>query len=147
MKVNSLPILILSTVLGLSACASTAGKKFDTTAVSKVKIGQTTTQDTILALGEPFSRNIAADGTEAWQYQFIEGKAKVGAKAFIPYAGAFLGNTTKTKLETSTLDLKFSSNTLRACNLKFTTSNETSGGMLNGKTTGNKTSREVACGQ
>jgi len=136
------------TIAGLmTGCASTAGQKFDATAVDQVKIGQTTTQDTIAALGEPFSRNFAADGSETWKYQFIQGNGKISAKAFIPYAGPFLGNTAKSTLETSTLDLKFSENTLTYCNLKFTTSNESSGGYLNGKTSGNQTSREIACGQ
>ena len=145
MKIQS-KILIVASIVALSACSTTSGKKFDTSAVDKIKVGQTTTENAIGVLGEPYSRNIAADGTEKWTYRFTEGKGSLSATSFIPVAGGFLGGT-KTEINTSTLDLAFTNKVLTTCKLLYTESNEKSSGFMGIQSKGNETSREIACGE
>lgn len=83
----------LTVIIGallVTSCAHSAGTDFNVDNVSAVKIGMTTPAQTIAALGEPFSRNISADGSEDWLYQRIDTIGSVNAKAFIPIVGPYL---------------------------------------------------------
>ncbi len=131
----------------LSACATTSGQQFDSSAIDSIKIGQTTTSQTLAALGEPYSRNVSADGTEAWRYFQFEGKTGINAASFIPVAGSFLGES-KTKTKSQILELNFTDDVLAKCLFRIENSSTREGMALSMKgSTGGTTSKEIACGQ
>ena len=114
---NRLAACVGALALSLAGCASTSGRNFDTNRVSEMRIGQTTPSQTIAALGEPYSRNIASDGSEQWKYFLAKGKSRITGKQFIPFVGPFLKGATKAELEQKTLDLTFSGGVLATCKL------------------------------
>lgn len=140
--------LTLSLASALAACSTTVGRDFSTDNVSQMQVGQTTTEQTISALGEPFSRNIAADGSEKWQYQFQKSSARVKGKSFIPFVGPYLNNSGNVKIDRRTLDLEFQGGVLSSC--KFTIRKSDSDGSAMGGAVigavGGGTTQEMVCG-
>ena len=150
MKLKKIAQLTIAGFL-LTACATTVGNDFDVASVDKMKIGTTTATQTMQALGEPFSRNISADGTEKWTYQFTKGKGGPSAKAFVPVVGAFLKDSYKTSLEHRQLNLGFGNDILVSCNLSSRTNKTSSsvhaGGISLAAGAGAGTTKEIACGE
>ncbi|MEP3422879.1 MAG: hypothetical protein ABJN35_14155 [Erythrobacter sp.] len=114
---EKLAVSVGAIALSLAGCASTAGQNFDTARVSEMRIGQTTPQQTIAALGEPYSRNIAIDGSEQWMYFLAKGKSRITAKHFIPFVGPFMSGASEAELEQKTLNLSFANGVLASCKL------------------------------
>lgn len=142
--------LSLGLATALSACSTTVGRDFDTDNVSQMQVGQTTTEQTITALGDPFSRNIAPDGSEKWQYHLTKASGRLTGKHFIPFVGPFLKGANKGKMESRILDLGFQSNVLSSCKLVLRNSSGSGGGLTGGGTAAEMiaggTTREIACG-
>lgn len=142
--------LALATTATLGACTTTTtvGENFDTSRVDELKIGQTTSAQTLAALGEPYSRNFAADGSEQWEYHMSQYKSSPKAKAFIPLVGLYTSNSTKQSQEHKTLALSFSNDVLASCKLTMR-ENEASGNIASAVQEAGQggTSRELACGE
>ena len=60
-------LLLAGIMLG---CTTTAGMKFDTTAVDHIQVGQTTKADVITMLGLPWESQKISNGSEVFDYQY-----------------------------------------------------------------------------
>jgi len=66
-----------------------------------IKLGGTTTNQALNALGNPEQRNISIDGEETWIYNLTKVSATPSAAIFVPYIGGLLNqNSTTTNSET-----------------------------------------------
>jgi hypothetical protein len=65
-------LLIILAVLFIG-CAYRAGRKYDTTAIDRIAVGQTTESDVITMLGMPLSENKLSNGITVFQYTYGEG--------------------------------------------------------------------------
>lgn len=134
----------------VTACAHSVGADFNVDKVSAIKIGATTPSQTIAALGEPYSRNINTDSSEDWVYRRIDTKASMNAKAFVPVVGAYLKDSSSTKVNQKELKLRFENGILKSCEMKLSSSKGTGSAMSGGgvveATTGG-TTKNIACGQ
>jgi hypothetical protein len=128
--------------LALAGCSSSpTSTPINTEASSRLKIGISTTTEVESNLGTPLTRNVLANGDEAWAYQYT----KTGANpiAFVPYLGAvdlFYGSHSS---EGQTLNLTFQKKILTSC--KFTAMSATTGPMVSGMSTQTSTV-EKKCG-
>jgi len=134
----------------LTACAHSVGTDFNVDNVSAIKIGSTTPSQTIAALGEPYSRNINTDSSEDWVYRRIDTKASMNAKAFVPFVGAYLKDSSSTKMDQKEIKLRFENGVLKQCEMKLSSSKGTGsamsgGGVMEAATGG--TIQNIACGQ
>lgn len=94
-------LLILITVLSLSACMS-MGKKVDQEKVSQFVKGKTTYTEVVQQLGKPTQSTINSDGSRTAMYIYIQSQAN--AATFIPIVGAFMGGA---ESENTTVTLNF----------------------------------------
>lgn len=65
--------LIFLILIFLSGCATTHGTKINTTNIPKIEKGKTTKQEVLMLFGEPLSKQLNANGTETWTYEFTKG--------------------------------------------------------------------------
>jgi len=150
MKRNTFFITTVIAASLVTACAHSVGEDFNLDNVSAIKIGSTTPSQTIAALGEPYSRNINTDSSEDWVYRRIDTKASLNAKAFVPVVGAYLKDSSSTKVDQKELKLHFENGILQHCEMKLSSSKGTgstaSGGGITEAATGG-TTQNIACGQ
>lgn len=64
---NLLLLLLAGMFLG---CSHTAGSKYDTTAVDRIGVGQTTESQVIAMLGGPLSQEKLSNGTTVYRYAY-----------------------------------------------------------------------------
>lgn len=137
--------LTLTAIMG-TACTTTAGQKFDSTAIDQIKIGKTTTAQTRSTLGEPYSQNVASDGTETWKYFQLDGKNSTNAAGFLPVVGPFMSNVSS-ETQTKTLELNFENNVLKKCLFKIESSKSKEGIAWTTGSSSSSQSKEITCGQ
>jgi hypothetical protein len=82
-------IFLLSLFVLIAGCTQTGGKKFDSSGVSSIRAGISTTSDVLDRLGQPLTRQSMPGGKEIWTYQFSRSTSPDGAKAMIPVYGPF----------------------------------------------------------
>lgn len=84
--------MIMIAILSLTACATTqVGNKFDAEKAASFKIGKTTYNEVIQALGESSNVTEGADGSKTISYSY--GDSHVKPTSYIPVVGAFIGGT------------------------------------------------------
>ena len=81
-------LAVLMILVFTSGCVST-GKKVDATAATQFKIGKSTLQDVVTALGNPESRTTDGSGKITLVYMYSNSQATAGT--FIPVVGMFAG--------------------------------------------------------
>ena len=81
--------IILTAALFLTSCGSSSGTKIDAAQMSQFKIGVTTYDQVVQALGPPASTVQKSDGTRALVYSHMD--ATVRGATFIPVVGMFAG--------------------------------------------------------
>ena len=64
---NLLLVLLAGLFLG---CSHTAGRQYDTTAVDRIGVGQTTESQVIAMLGGPLSQERLSNGTTVYTYAY-----------------------------------------------------------------------------
>jgi hypothetical protein len=64
---NLLLVLLAGLFLG---CSHTAGRQYDTTAVDRIGVGQTTESQVIAMLGGPLSQERLSNGTTLYRYGY-----------------------------------------------------------------------------
>lgn len=83
--------LKLATVLliafSLAGCATTIGRDYDATKVTKFVPGQTTLDQVIVTLGQPMERETESNGEVRLHYQYISSQSSVGS--YIPGVSMF----------------------------------------------------------
>jgi hypothetical protein len=67
MPKNLLLIILVGLFLG---CSTTAGRQFDTTAVDRIDVGQTTEAQVISMLGVPYSQDNLTNGITIYNYRY-----------------------------------------------------------------------------
>ncbi len=88
MKTNKkilLPIVFLGLCLCLWGCAtaqSTAGRDFDSSKVSQIVKGKTTSDEIFAMFGTPYSKQPEVDGGERWLYSYATATAHAQAGLF-----------------------------------------------------------------
>jgi hypothetical protein len=68
-------LLIISAAMFLASCSS-AGRKFETTAMDRIVVDQTTDRDVLAMLGEPLSEREFVNGIKIYNYAY--GKKRFG---------------------------------------------------------------------
>ncbi len=62
-------LLIISAAMFLASCSS-AGRKFDTTAMDRIVVDQTTDREVLAMLGEPLSERELVNGIKVYNYAY-----------------------------------------------------------------------------
>lgn len=108
LKIAFASLLITSTGMSVSACASKSGskslaKKSEQEILAQIAKGKTTKAEIEKNFGKPQSTSFQADGTELWSYTYSE-SSKDGT-SYIPLVGSFAGSSST---ESKTLNVFFS---------------------------------------
>ena len=104
-------VLFAAVLLGGCTSTATSGKPFLEGSVATIRTGSTTTADVMRMLGEPFSKNVSADGNEMWIYSYTESTQK-GAPGL--YDMWFPGTQT---VASRALTIRFSKDKVADCTL------------------------------
>ena len=83
-------LLIALTPLVFSGCFS-MGRRVDSAAASKIKVGRTTKQEVTALLGSPDGSSSNGRGETTWTYNYTGSQMK--PESFIPYVGPLVGGT------------------------------------------------------
>ena len=100
-------IILLLTVLLITSCGTTMGKRIDNTKISEIKKGITTKTEITNLLGQPENITNRSDGTTYFIYSF--GSVKHSALTYVPVVGLFAH---KTAVETENLMITFDDNNI-----------------------------------
>jgi outer membrane protein assembly factor BamE (lipoprotein component of BamABCDE complex) len=119
----------------VSGCSSESGRAFSSADAAQIRSGVTDKAAVERTLGQPYRRQIAADGSETWLYYYNHLSSSLGPTAFVPLVGPFLPNSAKASSETQQLTVKFRGETVVECKLRISSSASskpagTSGGVV-----------------
>jgi hypothetical protein len=87
----------------LSGCSSDAGRAFSSSNAAQILSGVTDKAAVERALGPPYRRQIAADGSETWLYYYNHLSGSLGPTVFIPIVGPLLPNSSSASSDTQQL--------------------------------------------
>jgi hypothetical protein len=74
-----LPVLLLA---GCASANFTAGRDFDSSAVSRIAKGKTTSAELLAWMGAPYNKTINSDGSQAWMWLYSQGKSHAQSYVF-----------------------------------------------------------------
>ena len=63
-------LLLLLLAVILMGCAHTAGRPYDTTAIDRIEVGQTTQNEVVAILGTPLSATKLSNGMDVYVYTY-----------------------------------------------------------------------------
>lgn len=98
---DTMKILILSTLLALTGCAS-VGHKIEEAKVDQIHKGESTKDDVQSLLGSPDQMTRDGSGKIIWSYHYAHSSVK--GQTFIPYYGIFAGGA---KVQTQLVSVTF----------------------------------------
>lgn len=95
--------LLIAIALSSTNCAS-MGRRIDSEAASKIRVGRTTKQQVLNLLGSPDGSSINGRGETTWTYSYHGAQMK--PESFIPYVGPLVGGS---KMQQQSTRVVFSS--------------------------------------
>lgn len=111
-----------SLALALAACTAHSGQEFSVSNASQIRSGVTTKTSVQQNLGEPYRRDITADGKETWYYTYDTTTTSPGATAFIPFIGPALSGSQKASSKSQEVTIVFAGDVVASCKLRLSSS-------------------------